>query len=53
MILLGIYGSGVKPAEFGYIFASYVKFKDNKEADLGSRQENVDCEWEVSPAVFS
>lgn len=35
-----------------WIFASYIKSKDNKEADLESRSINMDGEWELSPAVF-
>lgn len=35
-----------------WIFASYIKSKDNKEADFESRNDNIDCEWELSPTAF-
>lgn len=35
-----------------YIFASYIKSKDNVEADEESRRINIDTEWELSDAAF-
>lgn len=35
-----------------WIFASYIKSKDNVEADYQSRSSNDDTEWELSPSVF-
>lgn len=35
-----------------YIVASYIKSKDNIEADSESRRTNVDTEWSLSPEAF-
>lgn len=35
-----------------FIFASYIKSKDNTEADQESRHINVDTEWELSRSAF-
>lgn len=35
-----------------FIFASYIKSKDNVEADEESRRINIDTEWELSSIVF-
>lgn len=35
-----------------YTFASYIKSKDNVEADEESRHRNIDTEWSLSPAAF-
>lgn len=36
-----------------FIFASYIKSKDNKEADRESRRTNIDTEWELSNDAFN
>ncbi|KAH9645108.1 hypothetical protein HF086_005653 [Spodoptera exigua] len=36
-----------------WIFASYIKSKENKEADFESRNFNVDTEWELSHKIFN
>ncbi|KAL4711233.1 hypothetical protein ACJJTC_019074 [Scirpophaga incertulas] len=36
-----------------WLFASYIKSKENTDADLESRVLNVDVEWELSQAVFN
>lgn len=35
-----------------FIFASYIKSKDNVDADRESRRTNIDTEWELSPKAF-
>ncbi|KAI8437235.1 hypothetical protein MSG28_010551 [Choristoneura fumiferana] len=35
-----------------WIYASYIKSKDNLEADYESRSSNLDIEWELSEEVF-
>ncbi|CAH2216633.1 jg22568, partial [Pararge aegeria aegeria] len=35
-----------------YVYASYIKSKDNVEADEESRRSNIDTEWDLSPAAF-
>lgn len=35
-----------------FIFASYIKSKDNTEADLESRHFNIDTEWDLSSKAF-
>lgn len=35
-----------------FLFASYIKSADNKEADRASRQINVDTEWELADYAF-
>lgn len=36
-----------------YIFASYIKSKDNVEADEESRRSNIDTEWDLSFTAFT
>lgn len=36
-----------------FIFASYIKSKDNVDADRGSRCSNVDTEWSLSDKAFN
>lgn len=36
-----------------WIFASYIKSKDNKEADFESRNFNIDTEWELRQDCFN
>jgi hypothetical protein len=36
-----------------WIFASYIKSKENIEADFQSRNFNIDTEWELSQSVFN
>ncbi|CAK1581282.1 unnamed protein product [Parnassius mnemosyne] len=36
-----------------WVFASYIKSKDNKEADFESRNRNIDAEWELSVDSFN
>lgn len=35
-----------------FIFASYIKSKDNVDADRESRRTNIDTEWELSQVAF-
>lgn len=35
-----------------YVYASYIRSADNKEADAESRRIHPDIEWELSPAAF-
>ena len=35
-----------------WLFASYIKSKDNVEADRGSRVKNIDTEWELADHAF-
>lgn len=35
-----------------FVFASYIKSKDNTEADQESRRFNIDIEWELASTVF-
>lgn len=35
-----------------WLFASYIKSKENKEADRESRIKNIDSEWELCDTVF-
>lgn len=35
-----------------YIFASYIKSSENKEADLASRQLSLETEWELNDIYF-
>lgn len=36
-----------------YIFASYIKSKENVEADEESRRTNIDTEWDLSSTAFN
>lgn len=36
-----------------WIFASYIRSKENLEADFESRHSNLDTEWELSHEIFS
>lgn len=36
-----------------YVFASYIKSKDNVEADEESRRMNIDTEWNLSTIAFN
>ena len=35
-----------------WIFATYIPSKENTEADMASRVDNIDIEWELSPQAF-
>lgn len=35
-----------------WLYASYIKSKENTEADRESRIKNIDCEWELSQNCF-
>lgn len=36
-----------------WLFASYIRSKDNVEADQGSRIQNIDTEWELAEYAFT
>lgn len=36
-----------------FVFASYIKSSQNKDADMESRNLNIDTEWELSSAAFN
>lgn len=35
-----------------YIFASYIRSRENTDADQASRYTNIDTEWELNPNLF-
>lgn len=36
-----------------WLFATYIPSRENTDADMASRVENVDTEWELAPRAFS